>query len=93
MPQSATLPADNLDFAWDRIESETSLRDKLADISSTDWPKTASWLMREARVEQVWDFLSLRQIVDHFPRIKPFLGRRLSLWEYLIRTAHELGRL
>ena len=49
--------------------------------------------MREARVEQVWNFLSLRQIVDNFPQISPFLGRRLSLWEYLIRTAHELGRL
>lgn len=93
MLQSATLPADNLDFAWDRIESEASLRKKLADTSSSDWPKTASWLMREARVEQVWGFLSLRQIVDHFPRIKPFLGRRRSLWEYLIRTAHELGRI
>ena len=89
----ATLPADNLDFAWDRIESEASLRVKLADPSSPDWPKTAAWLMREARVEQVWNFLSLRQIEAGFPRISPFLGRRLSLWEYLIRTAHELGRL
>ena len=93
MQRPSTRPSDNLDFAWDRLESETSLRDKLADSSSPDWPKTASWLMREARVEQVWHFLSLRQIVDHFPRIKPFLGRRLPLWEYLIRTAHELGRI
>jgi len=93
MPQPASLPADNLDFAWDRPESEASVREKLADSSSPDWPRIAAWLMREARVEQVWPFLSLRQVADNFPRIAPFLGRRRPLWEYLIRAAHELGRL
>lgn len=93
MPTTSTLPADNLDFAWDRIESEASLRSKLEDLSSSAWPKTAAWLMREARVERVWDFLTLRQIADNYPRLRPFLGRRRPLWDYLLRVAHELGRL
>ena len=49
--------------------------------------------MREARVEQVWQFLTLRQVADNFAQLSPKLGRRRPVWEYLLRSAHELGRL
>ena len=49
--------------------------------------------MREARVEQVWEFLTLRQVADSFPQLSPMLGRRRPVWEHLLRCAHELGRL
>ena len=88
-----TLPADNLDFAWDRPETAETLRAKLAVGPSPEWLRTAAWLMREARVEQVWQFLTLRQIAVRFPQLSPMLGRRRPLWEYLLRTARELGRL
>jgi len=88
-----TLPADNLDFAWDRPESAVTLRIKLASALSPEWLRTAAWLMREARVDQVWHFLTLRQIAERFPELSPLLGHRRPLWEYLLRTAHELGRL
>lgn len=87
------MPPDNLDFAWDRPESAATLREKLASTSSPDWLSTAAWLMREARVDQVWQFLTLRQIADGFTRLSPMLGRRRPLWEHLLRAAHELGRL
>lgn len=93
MKTAGAMPADNLDFAWDRPESAESLRAKLAVPSSSEWLRTAAWLMREARVEQVWQFLSLRQVANHFPRIAPMLGRRRPVWEHLLRAAHELGRL
>lgn len=87
------MPADNLDFAWDRPESAESLRAKLAAPPSPEWLRTAAWVMREARIDQVWQFLSLSQIADLFPQLRPLLGRRQSLWDYLLRAAHELGRL
>ncbi len=68
-------------------------RGKLAAPFSPDWLRTAAWLMREARVDQVWQFLSLRQIAEMFPQLQPLLGKRRTLWEYLLRTAHELGRI
>ena len=88
-----TLPADNLDFAWDRPETAASLRAKLAGESSPAWLRTAAWLMREARVEQVWQFLTLREIADRFPQLSPMLGSRRPLWEYLLHAARELGRI
>ena len=93
MSQSLILPSNNLDFAWDRIETEDSLREKLSDESCPSWGRTAAWLMREARTEQVWQFLTLAQIENNFDRLRPQLGRRRPVWEYLIRVAHELGRL
>ena len=93
MPDTATLPADNLDFAWDRPESAASLRARLATEQASAWARTAAWVMREARVDQVWQFLTLPQIAQAFPLLAPLLGRRRPLWEYLLRTARELGRL
>jgi hypothetical protein len=88
------MPAENLDFAWDRPETAETLRKKLAEgQSSPEWLRTAAWLMREARVDQVWQFLSLKQVAASFPQLSPMLGRRRPLWEYLLRAAHELGRL
>ncbi|MFK7912208.1 MAG: hypothetical protein AB8F34_16650 [Akkermansiaceae bacterium] len=93
MQSTLQLPPDNLDFAWDRHETAASLKAKLADESSTTWHQTAAWLMREARVEQVWEFISLEQIHRNFPRISPLLGRQRPVWDHLLRAAHELGRL
>ncbi len=93
MPPPTQLPTDNLDFAWDRQESAASLREKLADENSPTWDRTAAWLMREARVEQVWAFLTLKKIHQNFPRLQPLLGHQRPVWEHLLRTAHELGRL
>lgn len=84
---------DNLDFAWDRPETEATLRAKLAGDVSPEWLRTAAWLMREARVEEVWRYLDLRMIADYFPQLRPMLGRRRPVWEHLVRAAHELGRL
>lgn len=87
------MPPDNLDFAWDRLESADSLRQRLAISRGADWLRTAAWLMREARVDQVWQFLTLHQVAEHFPQLSPLLGRRRPVWEHLLRCAHELGRI
>jgi hypothetical protein len=93
IPSPTSMPADNLDFAWDRPESAASLQAKLAGDPSDGWLRTAAWLMREARVDQVWQFLTPRQIADRFAQLSPMLGRRRPLWEYLLHAAHELGRI
>ncbi|MFZ2276784.1 MAG: hypothetical protein WAW39_03250 [Prosthecobacter sp.] len=93
MPPVAAMPADNLDFAWDRPETASSLRARLATSTGVDWLHTAAWLMREARVDQVWQFLTLKQVAESFPQLSPMLGRRRPVWEHLLRAAHELGRI
>ena len=93
MAVSDIMPADNLDFAWDRPETAESLRRRLAQETGQKWLRTAAWVMREARIEEVWKFLSLEEVADHFPQLRPHLGRRLPVWESLLEAAHELGRI
>ena len=93
MSNPAAIPADNLDFAWDRPESAASLRQRLATATGEDWLRTAARVMREARTEQVWQFLTLQQVAERFNQLLPHLGRRRPVWEHLMRAAHELGRI
>jgi hypothetical protein len=93
MATTATMPPDNLDFAWDRPETAETLHRRLAEASGAEWLQAAAWVMREARIEQVWEFLSLPEVADHFTQLKPLLGRRRQVWEHLLRAAHELGRI
>ena len=93
MAEPDIMPADNLDFAWDRPETAESLRQRLARESGQQWLNTAAWIMREARTEEVWDFLTLEEVAARFPQLQPRLGRRLPVWESLLNAAHELGRV
>ena len=93
MSATHTLPPNNLPFAWDRIETAESLKEKLADETGSQWIPAAAWLMREARIQQVWPFLTLQQIDQHFLKLRPLLGRQTELWEYILRVARELGKL
>lgn len=83
----------NLDFAWVHPESAETLRIRLATEDPSTWLQTVAWLMREARVDQVWEFLTLKQVAEAFPKVSPLLGRRRPVWEHLLRAAHELGRI
>ncbi len=82
-----------LTFAWDREESPVSLRARLSEASPEQWLDLAAWIMREARVEEVWDFLRPQEIVERFDSLEPRLGRRRELWSYLLETWRELGRI
>ena len=89
----AKASAESLAFAWDREESIDSLRLRLAASSPEEWIELAAWLMREARVDEVWKFLKPRDIADRFEVLVPRLGRRRELWVYLVNTWRELGRI
>jgi hypothetical protein len=49
--------------------------------------------MREARIDEVWEFVRPGEIAARFEDLRPRLGRRCDLWGYLIKTWRELGRL
>jgi hypothetical protein len=93
MPSGVNIPSANLDFAWDRPETADSLRERLLKSSRSEWLRLAAWILREARVEEVWQFLTLREVADAFPHLCGRLGHRRSVWEHLLKAAHELGRL
>jgi hypothetical protein len=97
MSQTATIEktphANQLSFAWDRHETAEGLRRKLAAAPPDQWADLAAWILREARVPEVWDFITPEELAKNWDLLEPRLGRRRDLWAYLIKTWRELGKL
>ena len=48
-------------------------------------------ILREARMRDVWEFLTPQQIVEHWPQVTKHLGRRKRYWEFLLGVWREHG--
>lgn len=48
-------------------------------------------ILREARVREVWHFLTPNDIVQHWDGIQRHLGRSKKLWTYLLDVWDEHG--
>ena len=49
--------------------------------------------MREARYEDVWSYLTLKEILQDWANIRRHLGRRRGFWEYLLDGWRKDGLL
>ncbi len=80
-------------FCWDRSWSVGEIRGRL---SGQAWPEKAdlaAWIMREAKFEDVWTYLTPEEVGSHISALVPMLGRRRELWEYIVRTWYDMGKL
>lgn len=50
-------------------------------------------LMREARFREVWDYLTLDDVLENWEEIRPHLGRMRSFWEFLLDGWRKDGLL
>jgi hypothetical protein len=72
-------------FAWDRPVTNAELRALLAGGSEDDRLVWAARILREARVPDVWRYLDLRRdVLPRWAALRPLLGRRGPMWDYLI---------
>jgi hypothetical protein len=71
-------------FLWDE---ETTLDEFLRGLRDPD-PEVRAYragkLMRQAKPDDVFSFLSLREIGDLWPRIERYLGRSKPFWMWLL---------
>jgi len=70
-------------FFWDVPVTEAELRERL---KHSDPDTRAQWqarIMREARYSEVWEYLTIEDILENWPAIQRHLGRRRAFWEYL----------
>jgi hypothetical protein len=80
-------------FTWDAPVEAEVLR---ARLHHPDPAVRAQWqglVMREARVTEVFDWLTLDEIVRDFERIERHLGRRRSFWRWLLSGWQRDGLL
>lgn len=81
-----------LPFAWDRRLEASELRRILADPAHAEHLELAALLLREARPDKVWAFLTPQQVAGLLPVLGARLGRQRAFWNWLIQEWRDHGR-
>jgi len=73
-------------FLWDEDLSIAEVRRIMDGADDARRPRLMAKILREARDDEVWAFLTVRQVVESWPQIAPILGRRRAFWEFLLHA-------
>ncbi len=80
-------------FFWDRRVTVGELRSVLAERENPKRILLLRLLLREARPDEVWSFVTPAEVAEEWDAISPGLGRRRQFWEWLLRAWREHGFL
>lgn len=78
-------------FLWDVPITESELRERLLDPDPDTRAQWQARIMREARFEEVWQYLRLADILENWPHIQRHLGRMRGYWEFLLNGWRDDG--
>jgi len=87
-------PTDRPDFLWDEPLSRDDLKKVLAGEDEKESLYYAAKILREARFEEVWEYVSPAFLASHWEKLRARLGRKKGFWEFFYTTwrAHGLIR-
>jgi hypothetical protein len=80
-------------FLWDVPVTEAELRVKLR---TPDLDARAQWqacILREACFGEVWQYLTIEDVLANWTHIRRHLGRRRRFWEWLLDGWRKDGLL
>lgn len=80
-------------FLWDRNVTVAELRRILGDPRHPQRVPLLRVLLREARPDEVWAFVTPQDVSREWSDIRPGLGRRRDFWEWLLGEWRKLGLL
>ena len=80
-------------FLWDEPMSVAELQQRLATASPPEKARLLGKILREARDTDVWQFTSVREVVELWPELTRHLGRRRAFWEFLFDGWRAQGLL
>ena len=83
--------ADRPDFLWDEPLSRDDLKKLLHGENQEERLYYAAKILREARFEEVWDYLSPAFLASHWEKLGRRLGRKKGFWEFFYTTWHRHG--
>jgi hypothetical protein len=83
--------ADRPDFLWDERLSSADLKKTLESGDESERLYYAAKVLREARFEEVWEYLSPGFLAAHWEKLRSKLGRRKEFWEFLYTTWQKHG--
>lgn len=80
-------------FLWDMEITDAEFR---ARLQHPDPAIRAQWqgtLLREARPDEVWGYVTLDEVLRDWERVERHLGRRRAFWTWLIEGWRRDGLL
>jgi len=80
-------------FLWDRAITVAQLRATLNTPGAHDREALIAHVLREARPDEVWAFVSPGDVAAEWARLAPRLGRRRAFWAWLLEEWRTLGLL
>jgi hypothetical protein len=80
-------------FLWDVEIDEEQFRERLRAADPDVRAQWQGWLMAEARWTDVWQYLSVHEILANWDHIRRHLGRSRAFWEHLFDGWRRLGLL
>jgi hypothetical protein len=79
-------------FNWDAPVTNAEVRRVLLEGSEADKIFWIARIMREARYQDIWRYVSLRRdVLPRWPHIEPQLGRWQDKWRFLVEGWRERG--
>ena len=83
---------DRPDFLWDESLTQSDLRQILEAGNEEERIYYTAKILREARFEEVWDYISPAFLSSNWEKLRGQLGRRKGFWEffYLAWRRHGL---
>lgn len=78
-------------FLWDTDMTLEAFRDRLGDADPDVRAYFIAKLMRQAKPDDVFAFVSPRTIRENWSRIEQRLGRTRSFWVWLFASWERLG--
>lgn len=78
-------------FLWDEDTTVAEFRRAIERAAARERYRLIGKLMREARDNDVWRFVTPDLVWQHLDEIRPYLGRRRDFWEYLLQGWHRDG--
>jgi hypothetical protein len=84
-------PSDRPDFLWDERLTRDDLKKILDGDNEEESLYYAAKVLREARFQEVWDYLSPAFLARHWENLRWRLGRKKKFWEFLYTTWHTHG--
>ena len=73
-------------FLWDVEMTLDEFRERLRDSDRETRAYLVGKLMRQAKPDDVFSFVTTNDLVDLWPDVQPYLGRMRTFWNWLLRA-------
>jgi hypothetical protein len=80
-------------YYWDRQITIDEIAEIVASPGHPERVDVIAHLLREARPDEVWQFMTPADVVQSWPEVSGRLGRRRPFWEWVLSAWREMGLL